>query len=677
MAEVRVYELAKEFGVESRTVMRELQNMGEFVRAASALVDAPVARRLREHFAQKSPSAEVTWSPPANDGSPGSSPSTQAMQLPGPPSFPAGALEPRPEGVPGSGRPRPEGVPGSGRPRPEGVPGSGRPRPEGMPSTAGRPAPRPRSFQSAESSRSSTQAAKAKGQPPSGRSSRRAVAGTAMFGSASADPYFLVRDAARGRREDYALEHAPMERGGQAEVFRARHKQSGIMVAFKRVKPSTARAKARMGREIQVAQAFRGNPRVMPVLDYSERNDWFVMPLAGDTAETVRPELTEVRKLRELVTAICAALRPAHDEGWIHRDLKPSNLLKLNEAWTVADWGITRRPRGQTTNPDRTRVGEPFGTDGWAAPELSSDAHTAGPQADIYGIGQIIGWAVTGQRPQANTPLVPAGGPWRQVVKAATRPDPARRPATVDALLNLIAQELDYIRLDDADTAAQLRAANDGDENSAAQLFAMAARHPGDIRLYTEVLPVMTRHAVAAAVDADPEEAAEVVRASVGHVHDLDFRPEDADQIITWLHWIQVRAGEKNDLGLLEETLSVVLTWDTAWDWDRRDLRKLLRQWLGQLRGDQASAAASALREHDTPGHFAELADAPDADERIRRAVRPPLSPSPTLLSPEPELSAWCPSATSAQQATAWRCSPCWRTAGAAPDTAIPITGSA
>lgn len=47
---IRVYELAKEFGVESKDVMAKLQQMGEFVRSASSTIDAPVVRRLREEF---------------------------------------------------------------------------------------------------------------------------------------------------------------------------------------------------------------------------------------------------------------------------------------------------------------------------------------------------------------------------------------------------------------------------------------------------------------------------------------------------------------------------------------------------------------------------------------------------------------------------------------------------
>ncbi|MFD0801998.1 translation initiation factor IF-2 N-terminal domain-containing protein, partial [Streptomonospora algeriensis] len=50
MAKVRVYELAKEFGVESKAVLAKLNEMGEFVRSASSTIEAPVVRRLKEAF---------------------------------------------------------------------------------------------------------------------------------------------------------------------------------------------------------------------------------------------------------------------------------------------------------------------------------------------------------------------------------------------------------------------------------------------------------------------------------------------------------------------------------------------------------------------------------------------------------------------------------------------------
>ncbi|MEU1042266.1 translation initiation factor IF-2 N-terminal domain-containing protein, partial [Streptomyces sp. NPDC005907] len=54
MAKVRVYELAKEFGVESKAVMAKLQELGEFVRSASSTIEAPVVRKLTDAFQQGS-----------------------------------------------------------------------------------------------------------------------------------------------------------------------------------------------------------------------------------------------------------------------------------------------------------------------------------------------------------------------------------------------------------------------------------------------------------------------------------------------------------------------------------------------------------------------------------------------------------------------------------------------
>jgi len=46
VSKVRVYELARELGVESKEVLAKLQEMGEFVRSASSTIEPPVARRL-------------------------------------------------------------------------------------------------------------------------------------------------------------------------------------------------------------------------------------------------------------------------------------------------------------------------------------------------------------------------------------------------------------------------------------------------------------------------------------------------------------------------------------------------------------------------------------------------------------------------------------------------------
>jgi len=72
VAKVRVYELAKEFGVESKAVMVKLNEMGEFVRSASSTIEAPVVRRLKEAFASKATdqSAQGSRSRPAVPSAP-------------------------------------------------------------------------------------------------------------------------------------------------------------------------------------------------------------------------------------------------------------------------------------------------------------------------------------------------------------------------------------------------------------------------------------------------------------------------------------------------------------------------------------------------------------------------------------------------------------------------------
>ncbi|HXF21244.1 MAG TPA: translation initiation factor IF-2 N-terminal domain-containing protein, partial [Streptosporangiaceae bacterium] len=82
MAKVRVYELAKEFGVESKAVMAKLQEMGEFVRSASSTIEAPVVRRLKDEFAAQGPKAQgkrAAAAPARSDGNGG-----RAVPRPGP-----------------------------------------------------------------------------------------------------------------------------------------------------------------------------------------------------------------------------------------------------------------------------------------------------------------------------------------------------------------------------------------------------------------------------------------------------------------------------------------------------------------------------------------------------------------------------------------------------------------
>ena len=63
MAKVRVHELAKQLGMESKEVLAKLQEMGEFVRSASSTIEPPVARRLIEAFPNAKPKDDAPAKP--------------------------------------------------------------------------------------------------------------------------------------------------------------------------------------------------------------------------------------------------------------------------------------------------------------------------------------------------------------------------------------------------------------------------------------------------------------------------------------------------------------------------------------------------------------------------------------------------------------------------------------
>ncbi|NMO53431.1 serine/threonine protein kinase [Actinoplanes sp. TBRC 11911] len=260
----------------------------------------------------------------------------------------------------------------------------------------------------------------------------------ASAGDAPAAEDMILQRLGRGQMRDYLVEREPIARGGQAVVSVATHKATRHRVAYKRVRVRDADARARMRREIDFGRLFGDHPHVMPILDADPDGFWFVMPLANGTASQHAPKLQHVDQLKTMVISVCEGLREPHRQGLVHRDLKPDNLLLLHGRWTVADWGLGRRPRGETTEPERTRTGSGYGTVGFAAPELSVDAHDVGPSADIYSIGQIIGAILTAKTPQANIPLLPATGPWISIVEHTTRYHPAARPQSVDELLDAV-----------------------------------------------------------------------------------------------------------------------------------------------------------------------------------------------------------------------------------------------
>lgn len=140
MAKVRVYELAKELGVDSKTLMTKLNELGEFVRSASSTIEPPVVRKLRDSYAGQAKAAPAAAAKPASSG--GAKPA--AGPKPGAPKPAAAApAQPAAEPTPAAATPAapseaPAAAPAAGAPT---APAASRPAPARPAASA--PGPRP------------------------------------------------------------------------------------------------------------------------------------------------------------------------------------------------------------------------------------------------------------------------------------------------------------------------------------------------------------------------------------------------------------------------------------------------------------------------------------------------------------------------------------------------------
>ncbi|KAA8831081.1 translation initiation factor IF-2 [Bifidobacterium tissieri] len=147
MPKARVYELAKQFGVDSKTVLDKLKEMDEFVKSASSTVEAPVVRKLKAAFqpsGEKSdktaakPHAKPTPKPmakkPARSGEERPAaphPAPRATAKPAVPHAPSASAAPKPHAASPAPAPSPSPRSAGHAPTPGDHRGGARPRPQG------------------------------------------------------------------------------------------------------------------------------------------------------------------------------------------------------------------------------------------------------------------------------------------------------------------------------------------------------------------------------------------------------------------------------------------------------------------------------------------------------------------------------------------------------------------
>ena len=106
-----------------------------------------------------------------------------------------------------------------------------------------------------------------------------------------------------------------------------------------------------------------------------------------------------VNEAVDLLVKITKAVAYAHANGVIHRDLKPSNILLDHTGEPkIVDFGLARLNADGESK--LTVPGEKLLSLGYGAPEQENDASVSDERADIYGLGGILYFAITGQNPR-------------------------------------------------------------------------------------------------------------------------------------------------------------------------------------------------------------------------------------------------------------------------------------
>ena len=249
-------------------------------------------------------------------------------------------------------------------------------------------------------------------------------------------------------------------RGGMGQVFRAQHVMMGRTVAVK-VLPkakSTSEAEAAFQREIRMLSRL-DHDNLVRALDAGHDGKVYYMVTELVPGLDLRQQVLKYGKLDEIraasvISQAALGLGYAHTQGLVHRDMKPANLLVTPEGVVkVLDLGLA----GSVIEGEAMRIGRVIGTMDFMAPEQIRSADTVGPPADIYAIGCTLYFAITGEvpfpggtrqekarrqlgeQPRAIQQLEPrVGADFCRVVEAMMQKDPAARPPSAQAVIELL-----------------------------------------------------------------------------------------------------------------------------------------------------------------------------------------------------------------------------------------------
>ncbi len=239
------------------------------------------------------------------------------------------------------------------------------------------------------------------------------AAGLAIFGAHRME--VLRRRAAEARTLGQYKLHQRLGAGGMGEVYLAEHLLLRRPCAIKLIRPDRAGEPKNLLRFLQEVQATATltHPNTIQVFDYGHAEDgtfYYVMEyLPGITLEQLVEEYGPLPPERAIhfLRQICDALHEAHSIGLIHRDIKPSNVIICqrggrHDRAKLLDFGLAvpvRKPHdGETLTHDAAIVGTPA----YMSPEQAGGEEYLDARSDVYSLGAVAYFTLTGQSPFAD-----------------------------------------------------------------------------------------------------------------------------------------------------------------------------------------------------------------------------------------------------------------------------------
>jgi serine/threonine-protein kinase len=243
------------------------------------------------------------------------------------------------------------------------------------------------------------------------------AAAMAVYGSRRVE--LLRQEAYKARRlGQYQLKQR-LGAGGMGEVYLAEHMLLRRPCALKLIRPDQAgdpRVLARFEREVRTTATLT-HPNTVQIYDYGHAEDgtfYYVMEyLPGLTLQQLVQQHGPLpsRRAIHFLCQLCGALREAHSAGLIHRDIKPSNIIvcqrgALYDTAKLLDFGLVLPPRDSPDGEKLTQEGAVAGTPAYMSPEQAGGQEDVDARSDIYGVGALAYFLLTGQPPFADRSVV-------------------------------------------------------------------------------------------------------------------------------------------------------------------------------------------------------------------------------------------------------------------------------